>query len=196
MLTKETVVKITNRQNSYVGYRIPELNNLYRRFAPGETKEVTMDELRKLNYLPGGMVMLQNCFILDNQEAIAELVGATEPEYFYTEKDVEMLLLNGSLDQLEDALDFAPVGVIQLIKDKAVELKLNDMSKRKAIQQKTGFNVTNAIYFKEAANEEEEVAETKTRRAAPITAAPAAPARRAAYTPKAQPVENTTVTEE
>ena len=49
------------------------------------------------------------------------------------------------MEQLEDALDFAPLGVIELIKEKAVSLKLSDINKRDAIAKKTEFNVTKAI---------------------------------------------------
>ena len=186
MLDKNTLVKITNRQNGYVGYKIPEMNGLRRRFSPGETKEVTMDELTKLSYLTGGMVLLKECFILDNPEAVSQLIGHTEPEYYYSEKDVENLLLNGSLDQLKDALDFAPEGVIELIKDKAVDLKLNDVRKRNAITEKTGFNVSNAIAFKEMAAADEEPEQQRTRRAAPITseATGTTPQRRSSFTIK------------
>ena len=45
-----------------------------------------------------------------------------EPEYFYTEKEVKELLTNGSLEQLEDTLNFAPEGVIELIKTMPVKM--------------------------------------------------------------------------
>ena len=38
--------------------------------------------------------------------------------------------------------------MIDIIKNKAVELELNDYSKRNAIYEKTGFNVSNAIEIK------------------------------------------------
>lgn len=154
MLDKNTLVKITNRYDGRVGYSIPDLGNLYRGFAPGETKEVTMEELRKLSYLPGGEAMLNKYFILDNKEAIAELIADVEPEYYYTDEDVKKLLLTGTLDELKDCLDFAPAGVVELVKKYAVELKLNDISKRKAIKEITGFNVDTAIYVNEETSEE------------------------------------------
>ena len=48
-----------------------------------------------------------------------------------------------------DCLDFAPEGVIELVKKYAVELKVNDIQKRQAILDKTGFNVTSAIEINE-----------------------------------------------
>ena len=165
MIDKSTLIKVTNRDNGSVGYKIPDLN-VQRHFQPKETKELTMDELRKLSYLRGGKYILQNCLILDNEDAVAELLGAVEPEYFYTENEIKQLLLNGSLAQLEDCLDFAPSGVIELVKDMAIKLELNDIAKRQAIMTKTGFNITKAIDETIAP----EVEQTTTRRAAPITA--------------------------
>ena len=99
MLDKNTLVKITNRYDGRVGYTIPDLGNLHRSFVPGETKEVTMEELRKLSYLTGGQEMLADYFVLENQEAINELLNnGVEPEYYYTENDVKNLLLTGSSD--------------------------------------------------------------------------------------------------
>ena len=48
MLENNKIIKVTNRFNGSVGYSIQDLNNLHRVFSPGETKEITMEELRKL----------------------------------------------------------------------------------------------------------------------------------------------------
>lgn len=164
MLDKNTLVKVTNRYDGRVGYTIPDLGNLHRSFIPGETKEVTMEELRKLSYLTGGQEMIADYFVLDNQDAINELLNnGVEPEYYYTESDVKNLLLTGSLDELKDCLDFAPEGVVEIVKKLAVDLKLNDIAKRKAIKDATGFNVDMAIYVNEETSEEK-VEEKKERR--------------------------------
>ena len=147
-MDKNTIIKICNRDNAAVFYDIPEMNGLHRVFQPNEVKEVTLGELIKLSYEPGGMDLLRNNFILNNKEAINMILGKVEPEYNYTPADIKNLLLNGSLDELLDCLDFAPEGVIEILKDLAVELPLNDVAKREAILNKTGFNVTNAIKIK------------------------------------------------
>lgn len=169
MIDKTTLIKVKNRDNGTVGYTIPDLGNLHRNFQVGETKEITMEELRKLSYLPGGYAILRDCLIIENKEAVAELLGEVEPEYNYTEEEVKILLTSGSHDQFMDALDFAPKGVIELIKDLAVKLKLNDVAKRQAILEKTGFNVTKAIEINAETEVVEEEDKTKTRRAAPVT---------------------------
>ena len=182
MLDNNTVIKVTNRDNSYVGYIIPELNNLRRKFAPNETKEISMGEIRKLSWTDGGKAVIKNHLILQNEEAVREILINVEPEYFYDSHDVERLLTYGTLDQVKDALDFAPEGVVALMKDKAVETKLNDVAKREAIKAKTHFDVTKAIEYNEISNAEE-APEVKVRRSAPMASgqtATDAPARRTA----------------
>ena len=125
MLDKDTIIKVTNRDSGSVGYSIPELG-VRRKFAQGEVKELTMNELRKLSYLPGGQVILKDCLIVHNEEALRELNPDYEPEYFYTEADIRELLLKGTEAQFLDCLDFAPEGVIELLKQLAVKLEIND----------------------------------------------------------------------
>lgn len=173
MLEKDTLVTLINRDNGTVGYTIADYGaNFHRQFEPNEKKEITVDEIRKLNYQPGGHNILQNCFIIDNDELRREILGEVEPEYFYSEAEVKELLLTGTLDQLLDCLQFAPDGVIELVKSLAVKLEINDLAKREAIFKQTGFNVNNAIAINKTSMETEaEETESKpvTRRAAPVT---------------------------
>ena len=74
--------------------------------------------------------------MIDDNETLDSLnMGNQEPEYFYTEADVKKLLLEGTLDQLEDALNFAPEGVLKLIQDIAVAIEVPDTRKRKMISE-------------------------------------------------------------
>ena len=167
MISKDTILKVTNRNNGSTGYTVADLG-IHRHFSPNESKEITMDELRKLSYVPGGRYIIENCLIIHNEEAVREILTDVEPEYFYTEKEIEQLLKTGSLDQLLDCLDYAPEGVISLVKNMAVDMKLNDVSKRDAIKDKTGFDVSKAIEIKIESEKTDEVVETSSRRAAPI----------------------------
>ena len=180
MLNKNTKIKIRNRSTGSVGYTIPEMGNYPRRFAAGEVKELPFEEIQKVSYLPGGNYLLQHYLIIENPEARDEILGGVELEYNYTESDVEKMLLYGSEDELLDCLDFAPMGVIELVKKKAVELQLNDLRKRKAIQDKTGFSINTAIEINEETKETVEPTTTTGRRVqAPTEAkAAAAPERR------------------
>lgn len=161
MINKETMYNVKNRSSSVVVYRIPE-TNLRREFAPGETKKVPFGELEKLTYQEGGRELLENFLQILEEEVTSNLNVNREVEYNMNEQQIAALLQTGSLDAFLDALDFAPIGVIDLIKTMAVQLPLTDMAKRKALKEKTGFDVDKALV-----HIEEEKAEEK---------APAAPA--------------------
>lgn len=158
-------IKVLNRDDCAVIYSIPEMNGLRRVFQPGETKQITYEELEKLSYIPGGRSLLEGSLLIqDSEEAISLLIGHVEPEYKYSKNDIINLLKSGSLDELLDCLDFAPSGVKELIKDLAVELPLNDVAKREAILEKLGFDVTKALEIQKMINEPGENTETTTRR--------------------------------
>ena len=165
-MDKDKLIKVMSRNSGIVFYVIPELNGLKRVFQPGEVKEIPFDELRKLSYLPGGMSLLQNNLVIQDDEAVATLLGQVEPEYNYTVEDIKRILQVGTLDEFLDCLDFAPDGVKEIIKTMAVDIELNDVSKREAILDKLNFDVTNAINIKRETQENDVTTKQKpTRRA-------------------------------
>lgn len=169
MVEKNREIKLTNRDNGTVGYTIPDLN-LHRTFSGGETKIITFEELEKLAWVKGGLNLLKDYLIIQDKEAAEELLGNVEPEYYYTKDTVRTLLTEGTLEQLQDTLDFAPKGVIDLVKEEAVELPVNNVAMRDEILKKTNFNVDKAVEMKKAALEDEPVEETTSkRRATPVT---------------------------
>ena len=167
MLENTDKVRVENRGSAIVGYKVPE-SNIVRRFVANEVKEIPMGELRQAIQIPGTYRTIVNNLIIHDKSAVEELLPNAEPEYFYTVKDVDFLLSRGSLDQLKDALDFAPDGVITLIKEQAVKTELNDVRKREAILEQTNFDVTKAIEIKHLSEAKDET-ETKTRRASVLT---------------------------
>lgn len=143
-MDKNMTIKVMNRDFGRVGYQIPELG-IERQFTARETKEITFGELERLSFIPGGMKMITDYLVIKNQEALEALGFKVEPEYFYTEDDIKRLMTTGTLDEFLDCLDFAPDGILEIIKNMAVTLPLNDMAKREAILEKLEFNVTRAI---------------------------------------------------
>lgn len=143
-MEKDKLIKVTNRDTGRVGYSIPELG-VRRQFSPKETKEIEFGELKALSYLPGGDKMLAEYLVIRDEEAVKELLNGVEPEYYYTDEDIKRIMTIGTLDEFLDMLDFAPNGVLELVKDMAVSLPLDNMSKREAILEKLNFNVTRAI---------------------------------------------------
>ena len=149
MINANTVYNVLNRSSSMVGYTIPELN-IRREFQPGETKKIKFSELEQLTYQPGGTTLIQDYFLIREQEVTDALNIQTEIEYYMNEDNVRDLILNGSLDQFLDCLDFAPEGVLEMIKKLAIELPMNDVEKREALKKKTGLDVDSAIKNKMA----------------------------------------------
>lgn len=144
---------VKNRGASTVVYRIPE-EGIRRRFAPGEVKQISAEELEKLTYQSSGMTLLTKFLQIQSPEAIKKMGMQVEPEYYMSETDVAKLLTSGSLDAFLDALDFAPVGVIDLIKSMSLSLPLVDIPKRKALKEKTGFDVEAALKHKDEEQED------------------------------------------
>ena len=175
MIEKTREVRVTNRGRGVVGYRIEELNNLRRQFQHGETKTLTFDELQHLSWIPGGMALLKNELVIHDEEVVQELLHGVEPEYYYGENEVRYLLTSAPIEQLLDCLDFAPEGVLNLIKSMAVSLPCNDVAKREAIYNKLGFSVTNAISLIKAVDEAEDEKPIAGRRAAPVNEEAAKP---------------------
>lgn len=170
--TTKQYVTVTNRNNGTTGYTLT--NGFRRQFAIGQSKDIDIAELKELIGIPGGEYILQNYLVIEDQAALSYLNLHTEPEYFYTEKEIKELLLQGSLEQLEDCLNFAPEGVLDLIQSIAIDIKLPDVRKRDLIFKKTGFNISNALMVNQVleGDNAQVVEEKKTRKAAPIKTAP------------------------
>lgn len=155
MINQDTMYNVKNRSASTVVYRIPE-SNLRREFAPGEVKKIPFGELEKLTYQQGGREMLEQFLQIIDEAVTNDLNVHREIEYDMSEAQVRDLLISGSLDAFLDALDFAPIGVIDLIKSMAVKLPLTDLNKRKALKDKTGFDVDKALVHIEEEKAEEQ----------------------------------------
>ena len=168
----KSLISVRNRNNGFTGYSIPD-KGIWRNFAPGEIKKISLEELQQLQYQPGGEYTLNNLLVVQDASALKYLNMQVEPEYNYTEKDIKNLLLNGSLDQLKDFLDFAPEGAIEIAKEIAVNEEIPDIRKRDAISEATGFNINNAINVNHAMAEDDKPKQeesTKTRRTEPMNA--------------------------
>ena len=139
-----TMYNVKNRSAGVATYKIPEMG-IRRSFAPGEIKKISAEELEKLTYRPGGMAILANFLQIMEPEAIAKVGLRTEPEYNMSEQDIVKLMKDGSLDEFLDCLDFAPTGVIDLIKKLSVALPLTDIQKVGALKAKTGFDCQAAL---------------------------------------------------
>ena len=143
-MSNTVMYNVKNRSAGVATYKIPEIG-VRRSFSPGEVKKISAEELEKLTYRPGGMALLANFLQILEPEAIAKVGLNPQPEYYMSEQDIAKLMVSGSLDEFLDCLDFAPPGVIDLIKKLSVSLPLSDISKRKALKDKTGFDCDAAL---------------------------------------------------
>jgi hypothetical protein len=159
------LISITNRNNGSTGYNLPDLK-ITRSWAPGETKKIPFGELKSFSWAPGGQYALRNLFIIENKDALEQLISNVEPEYFYTEDIIRTLLMTPyNYDEFADFLDFAPEGAIEIAKDIAVKEELPDTKKRDMLSVKTGLNINNAINVNKIMDAEDETKPAeKTRR--------------------------------
>lgn len=135
---------VKNRSGCIVTYMIPEMN-ITRRFAIGEAKKIAYDELLQLSFQPGGRELMAN-FLQIQSVGVPKTLGInTQPEYYMSEQDIIDLIKTGSLDAFLDCLDYAPEGVIELLKKFSISIPLTDFQKREALLKKTGFDVDSAI---------------------------------------------------
>lgn len=142
-LNRKVVVR--NRTSGSVGYTIPSLR-VRRDFSPpgkaGDFNYVPVNELIELTTVPGGMYTLLNLLIIEDEEARQEVLGIEiAPEYNYSEKEIDFILHQGTKEQLLDCLDFAPIGVLELIREMAIRELPNDISKIEAINNKFKIDV-------------------------------------------------------
>ena len=144
MENEDKIYQVTNRSDGRVVYSIPE-KGIRREFAQGESKKIKYSELEALSYQPGGRVLMQEYLQITDSEATQDLGIVTEPEYYMSESQIIDLIKTGSLDSFLDCLDFAPTGVLNLLKKLSVEIPLEDIKKRQVLKEKTGFDVDAAI---------------------------------------------------
>ena len=163
-------VKVWNRATGTVGYELPELRINREWVGTGNLQMVSVEELEALKFLPGGANLLNKYLLIKDQDVCEFLNMPTDPEYFYDENDIKVLLAKGTMDQLLDCLEFAPAGVLDLVKRIAVDTKLDSSEKRKVISEHLKVNIDSMIRNNEDFGVETAETGVKTRRSAPIKA--------------------------
>lgn len=156
-MDKNKLFKIKNRSASMVIYRIPE-DRIRREFHPGEVKEIPYGELVKLTFQEGGRELMSDFLQLVDEQLIEDFNIPAEEEYYMSEQQVVDLIKTGSMAAFLDCLDYAPVGIIDLIKRFAVSLPMTDTQKIAALKEKTGFDAAAAIANNNADKADEPVA--------------------------------------
>lgn len=166
-VTDSTNIRVKNLVNYKVGYTVDE-DNVNRQFEPYEIKQIRAGELRKLNYTRGGHVMLTQYLSVMNRDLANEFGiddDSFDNEYNWDAEKVDSVLTKEPIEVLQDALDFGPIGIKELIKDRAIELKIDSMDKRQAISEALGVDLNSMIDIQKM-KEEDQIApeKPKTRR--------------------------------
>lgn len=138
------LVTVENRTAGKIVYQIPD-RHIRRELAPRQSIRVPKEEVEALSYTAGGLDLIRNHLLVKDEEVLDELNIHREPEYYMNADNVAKLIREGSLNEFKDALDFAPDGVKDMIKDLSVQMPLNDYAKRQALKEMTGFDVDAAI---------------------------------------------------
>lgn len=148
MIKDDALIEVQNLTSSVVSYMVPETNHV-RHFEGQQTRrDITAGELRKIYATKGGRALINDYLAVKNKALSEEFNIATdafEHEYSWTQKEVDTVLRSGSLEALQDALEFGPQGIKELIVDRALELKIPDNNKLAAIKEFTGRDVANMI---------------------------------------------------
>lgn len=145
-----TLITVRNRCGATVVYSVPELH-IRRQFQPNEVKRIPYEELEAVSYQQGGMALLYHYLLIEDQAVLRRLInGEEQPEYWLTEAQIPGWLNTCTLAAFEDALNFAPEGVKELIKRYSVSVPLKDTEKRKLVNEKLDFDVDAAVKNAEA----------------------------------------------
>ncbi len=141
------MVEKCNVTNKSTGPSIYKLSSGFRReLAAGETRMLDVSELVELVQVPGGRTMIENFLQIHDPEVLEFLLNDdVQNEYWLTKEMIPSWMESCTLDEFKDALDFAPIGTLDLIKDYAVKLPLNDYNKRQAIKDQLNFDVDTAV---------------------------------------------------
>lgn len=158
--------KVTSKYNGFLTIKMPNTGIKYIWNRINDSRELTLDQLKEILNAPGGRTIIENKLVIEDPEAVKALEMDVEPEYFYSEEDIKALLETGTIEQLEDALNFAPEGTKELIAETAVKIKIENRDKIALITEKTGRDINDQIKVEMESSKEDSAAPTQ--RQAPL----------------------------
>ena len=132
-------MEVINRSDSSVTYTVEDLR-VRRTFAIGEKKEISEQEVNALFQQDGGAELIKHYLLVNDKEWVRNHMPNAPIEYFWQVEDIKKCLLEDDVDLFSETLDYAPDGVLDLIKTMAWRLPLNDLNKVEALRLKTGFD--------------------------------------------------------
>ena len=163
-------VRVRNRASGTVAYVIPALRITRIWDKTGDIINISIDELIELKTISGGQALLDEYLAVEDDEAVKLLYDyELPPEYNYGEAEIDYLLHAGTNEQLFDALDYAPIGVLEMIKSMAIKERPDTTAKVEAINKKFGIDLLLIIKNAEVDIDNIDYTDTITpRRSAPV----------------------------
>lgn len=167
-------VPVRSRARGKVVYIIDALRVRRVWEKPGDVINISIDELVELRTVKGGQTLLDKYLVVEDDEAITMLYDyELPPEYKYGEAEIDYLLHAGTNEQLFDALDYAPEGVLQMIRAMAIKNKPDTTAKVEAINKKFNIDLLTVIKNAEDNGDSDNNSETtQARRSAPVELSP------------------------
>jgi hypothetical protein len=174
-LTKK--VAVISRSKGSVSYSIPTLRVSRTWLQAGDSIDIPIDELLELRVTAGGAKLMDKYLMIADPTAYAIVYNEEEmiPEYQYGIEEVKYLLYEGTVEQLMDAIDYAPQGVLDLIKQLAVKKMPDKTDKIEVINKK--FNINLLTIVQNATLEEDAEEKTVVRRSEPVVIQPKTPSK-------------------
>lgn len=127
-------------------------------FRGQELVSVPRDMIERMRYDIGGSNLVKEYLSVKDEDIRAEIgIPEDQIEYDYTKDDVISLLRDAKYDEIADALDFGPLGVVEMIVEEAVALPLTNRNIMKLIEEKTHKNIENMIRNVEALKQGQDV---------------------------------------
>lgn len=143
-------VRVYNRSNSLVSYIDQETNKkrVWQPIVNGveSYKDIDIEEIERVISNDYGTKVLYEDYLVIKDKEICERVGIPCPkEYFYDAKEIQRILETGSDFELVEMIEFNDGALGDLIKQIAVEIKLDSSRKRQIIKERLNFNINFAI---------------------------------------------------
>lgn len=120
---------------------------------------MTEEEISDIYNQKGGRFILEERLSIQDNEVVEKLGLQAEPEYGFDIKTIEALLVQGTGDQLAEALEYNGLGFAESVRDIALKIKLEDLNKLGIISKALNINMANMrTHAIENASEVQEVA--------------------------------------
>lgn len=143
-------VRVYNRSNSLVSYVDQETKRkrVWQPIINGveSYKDIEIEEIERVISNDYGAKVLYEDYLVIKDKDVCEKIGISCPkEYFYDAKEIQKILETGTDFDLVEMIEFNNGALGDLIKQIAVEIKLDSSRKRQIIKDRLNFNVNFAI---------------------------------------------------